>query len=173
MILRDLRDLFRSLLHRLEQHHVARDMFADQVEREQRMAQVVEHAHEDHEIELLTQRADIVDRQVAELDIIDTECRGGKTRLRQIAVVAIDAEHAVRATPLHLDRIEAGVAADVEHALAGEIGRQCRRETTIFEAGIIAQEMVRRGPQPITQIDVLEPGRERLDLGLQVATWIV
>ncbi len=36
-------------------------MLADQVEREQRMAQMVEHAHEEHDVEALAERADVVD----------------------------------------------------------------------------------------------------------------
>ena len=46
------------------------DMLADEVEREQRMAQMVEHAHEDHEVELLAERADVVDVELAR-----TRCR--------------------------------------------------------------------------------------------------
>ena len=134
------------LLHRLEQQHVVRDVLADQVEREQRVAQVVEHAHEDHEVEALAQRRDVVDRQVAELDAPSlagpAQRLGRQPRLRQIALVAVDAEHPRRAAPLHLDRVEAGVAADVEHALAGHVGGQRVGEAGELEVGIVAQEMI-------------------------------
>ena len=43
---------------------------------------------------------------------------GGEARLREVVVVEVDAEHALGAAPLHLDGVEAGVAADVEHGLA-------------------------------------------------------
>ncbi len=33
------------------------------------MAQVVEHAHEEHDVEALAERADVVDRELAELDV--------------------------------------------------------------------------------------------------------
>ena len=78
---------------------------------------MVEHAHEQHDVEPLAQRADVVDRQLPELDLGSADL-GGEPRLRQIVVVEVDAEHALGAAPLHLDRVEAGVAADVEHGLA-------------------------------------------------------
>jgi hypothetical protein len=51
MVLRHVHHVARSALHRLEDQHVAGDMLVDEVEREQRVAQVVEHAHEDHDVE--------------------------------------------------------------------------------------------------------------------------
>ena len=138
--------MLRSALHRLEQQQVVRDMLADKVECEQRMPQMVQHAHEDHEVEPLPDRAHIVDVELGELDIVIAERFAREPGLREIALVAVDAEHARRAAALHLDRIEAGVAADVEHALARKILRQMRREAAEFRAWIIAEEMVGRGP---------------------------
>ena len=97
-------------------------MLVDQVERQQRMAQVIEHAHEEHEVEPLAERADVVDRQLAELDVEPVDL-GGEAGLREIVLVEIDAEHALGAAPLHLDRVEAAVAADIEHGLAGQVRR--------------------------------------------------
>src|SRR3954447_6481445 len=54
--------------HRLKQQLIADDVLTDQIEREQRMAEVIKHAHEDHEIELLAQFADVVSRQLAKFD---------------------------------------------------------------------------------------------------------
>ena len=56
-------------------------MLVDQVERQQRMAQMIEHAHEQHEVEALAQRGDVVDRQLAELDV-EPDHLGGEPRLR-------------------------------------------------------------------------------------------
>ena len=95
-------------------------MVVDEVEREQRVAQVIKHAHEEHDVEALAQRADVVDRELAELDVEPADL-GGKARLRQVVVVEVDAEHPLGPAPLHLDRVEAAVAADIEHGLAGEI----------------------------------------------------
>src|SRR5690606_9277990 len=62
----------------------------------------------------------------------------------------------------HLDRIEAGIAPDVEDRLSGKIGRERRFEPGELERGIIPQEMVgRRLHGPDAQI--VEPGAERLD----------
>ena len=137
-------------------------MLADQVEREQRVAQVVEHAHEEHEVEPLAQRADVVDRELAELDLEPSHL-GGEARLGEVALVAVDAEHARGAAPLHLDGVEAGVAADVEHGLAGQVGRDRVGEAPPLHRRVVAEEMVGRGPTP-SQVDVVEPGPERLDL---------
>ena len=38
-------------------------MFVDQVERQQRMPQVVEHAHEQHDVEAFADRAEVIDRE--------------------------------------------------------------------------------------------------------------
>ena len=43
-------------------------MFVDQVERQQRMPEVVEHAHEQYDVEAFAERPDVVDREPTELD---------------------------------------------------------------------------------------------------------
>ena len=86
-----------------------------------------------------------------------SEHLGGEPGLRQVVLVEVDAEHAARAAPLHLDRIEAAIAADIEHALAGEIGRERVGEACPFDAGVIAQEMLRRRLHAV-EVDVVEPG---------------
>src|SRR5258706_7309373 len=88
--------------------------------------------------------ADVVDRQMAEFDI-QRRHLGGEARLREVGVVAIDAEHAPGAAPLEFHRIEAGIAADIEHALVGEILRNGVREAAPLDRWVVAQEMIRRG----------------------------
>ena len=87
---------------------------------------------------------------------------GGEPRLREVVVVEVDAEHALGPAPLHLDRIEAGIAADVEHGSAGEIGRDRVGESPPFDSGIVAQEVVGRRFDP-GKLDVVEPRPERFD----------
>src|SRR3954447_866085 len=100
-------------------------MLADEVEREQWMAGGVKHPHEDHEIELLAQRADGIDIQLRKLDVvIKAEDFRRQPRLSQVALVAVDAEDSGCAAALHLDRIKTGVAADIKHAFAGQVLRQ-------------------------------------------------
>src|SRR5207253_531382 len=113
---------------------------ANEVEREQGVAKVVEHPHEDDEVEALAQSADIVDVGLRELDVVMAERLGGEPRLGEVALVAVNAEHARGAAALHLDRIETRVAADVEHALAGDVG-QFAGEPAELGARIIAKEM--------------------------------
>ena len=80
-----------------------------------RIAQVVEDAHEDHVVELAGKLVDVVHRALLELDL-QPQGRGGKAGLIEITVVNVHAEHPSGAALLHLDGIEAAVAADIEHA---------------------------------------------------------
>ena len=54
-------------LERLEEHHVGCDMFVDEIERQQRMPQMVKYAHEDHEVETLFKLGHVINRQLPEL----------------------------------------------------------------------------------------------------------
>src|SRR5690606_16550664 len=69
---------------------------------------------------------------------------------------------AIRAAALHLDRIEARVAPDVEHRLAAQIARDGGLEPPPFEGRVVAEEMVRRGAHA-AEVEVVEPRPERLD----------
>ena len=64
-------------------------MLADQVERQQRMAQMVEHAEKQHEVEALAERADVINRELGEFDV-EPGHLGGETRLPQIILVVVD-----------------------------------------------------------------------------------
>ena len=59
-------------------------MLVDQVEGQQRMAQVVEDAEEENEIEALAQPADIVDRELPQ----DVRCRTGEAASSWISTSA-------------------------------------------------------------------------------------
>ena len=54
---------------------------------------------------------------------------GGEPRLGQVALVGVDAHDAVGPAALHLDRVEPGVAADVEHGLPAQVVRGWRART--------------------------------------------
>ena len=53
----------------------------------------------------------------------------GEPRLREVAVVPVDADDALGAAALHLEGVEAGVAADVEHRRAGRDPPESRART--------------------------------------------
>jgi hypothetical protein len=72
----------------------------------------------------------------------------------------VDAENAAGAAALHLQRVEAAVAADVEHAAAGEILGHGGLEAAPLDRRIIAEKMLGRGFDP-AQVDVVEPRPER------------
>src|SRR3954447_7047739 len=56
-----------SPLHGLEDQDSAGHMLVDEIERKERMAQVVENAEEQNDVELFPQCANVVDRHAAEL----------------------------------------------------------------------------------------------------------
>ena len=73
-------------------------------------------------------RPDVVDRKLLELDVEPLDL-GGEARLGEIIGVEVDADHPRGAAALHLQRIEAAVAADVEHGLASEIAAAAHRRS--------------------------------------------
>jgi len=153
--------LIGSAEHGLEQQQVARDMFVDEVDRQQGMSQMIKHAHEDHEIELFAKLPDIVGRHLAEFDL-ETGDFGCKFRLRQVFIVGIKAEHALRTPALHFHGVEAGIAADVENGLALQIIRDDAGETAPLDLRVVPQEVRRRGTDTL-QIEIVKPGAERID----------
>ena len=154
----DRRDIVRSALQGLEQHQVLGDVFVDQVEREQRMPQMIKHPHEDHEVEAFAQGPDVIDRKLAELDA-GAQSLGREPRLSQVIRIGVDPEHPFGTAPFHLDRVETAIAADVEHAHSGETLGQHVGEAAKLDAGIVAQEVIRRRPDA-AEIHVVEPGPE-------------
>jgi hypothetical protein len=109
-------------------------VFVDEVEREERVAEVVEHAHEDDEVEALPEAGDVVDVEAAELDV-EAGGLGGEAGLGEVALVAVHPEDAGGAAALHLEGVEAAVAADVEDGLAGEVSGMAWAKPENFVAG--------------------------------------
>src|SRR5690606_5726193 len=82
-------------------------------------------------------------------------------RLCEVVRVAVDPEHPVRPAALHRQRIEAAVAADVEHRPPAKVGRQRVAEAAPLDRRIVAEEVIgRRLNAP--EIDIVEPRPERL-----------
>src|SRR5438477_7190921 len=119
-------------------------MRAKQVERQERVPEVIEHAHKQHHVEALSQLRDAIDGESAKFDIRAANF-GGEAGLCEIALVGIDANHAAGAAALHLEAIKSGVTADIEHGLATKILWNRVREAPPFDRRIVAQEMMRRG----------------------------
>src|SRR5205085_1225088 len=159
IVVRDAGHVAAAALHALKNHHVTHHRVVQDVEREQRVAEVIEHAHEDDHVELLAEFADIVDIHFAELDVVVADDAGGEAALFEIRLIAVDGYDARGAALLHLDRVEAGVAADIEHRLAGQVGRNGVREVLPFDVWIVAEKMVGRRLHA-AEIDVVKPTAE-------------
>jgi hypothetical protein len=125
------------------------------------VAQVIQHTHEQHDVEPLMQIRNVIYRKLPELDV-EARNLGGKPRLRQIVWVEVHTEHALGSTAFHLERIEAAIAPDIEYAAAGKVGGNRSRKRAPFGGRIVAKE-VRRGGFNAVQIEVMEPRAERLD----------
>ena len=107
-----------AALHTLKQQKILRHVLMNKIKREQRMTQVVQHAHEDHNVKALSQRAHIPYRHAPKLDVGARELRR-KSRLPQVTFVRVNSKHALGPAPLHLQRIKATVATNIQHRLAG------------------------------------------------------
>src|SRR3546814_18840535 len=86
------------------------------------MAQVIEHAHEQDQIEALREMSDLIDRHLPELYVVSQNL-GGERRLGEVAGVGVDTDATGRAAALHRHRVAAAVGAACEHAEAAESGR--------------------------------------------------
>src|ERR1043165_5759005 len=123
-------------------------MLADEIERQERVSQMVKDPEEQHEVEAFAERADVIDRELREFDI-EAAHLSREARLLEIALVVIDREHARRAAPFHFQRIEPRVAADIEDAFAREIGWDRIREMPPLHCRIVTEKMVGGGFHPI------------------------
>src|SRR3954453_697815 len=125
---------------------------------------MIEDAHEQHPIEFLLEFGDFIDRQIAKLDLETGDiCR--KAGLSQVNVIGIDPKYSFGATALHFDRVEPGVAADIEHAHPGQIVRYSVGEASPFDHRIIAQEMI-GGRLHFAEMQVVKPCAERTSAAL-------
>src|SRR5436853_6072511 len=81
VILGQLSNLRAATEERLEDQKILYREFVEQIERQQGMPEVIEHAHEKDDVKLLAQIANGVDIELPELDVGADHLRG-KTDLR-------------------------------------------------------------------------------------------
>src|SRR4051794_34534529 len=136
-------------------------MLVDKVKRQQRVAQMIKYAHEDYEIELLAELADIVGRHLSKFDLQSVDL-GRKSCLCQIFIFGIETNHALGTPTFHFHGVETRIAADVENGLPFESFRNDACKTTPFDPRIVAQEVRRRGADAL-QVEIVKPGAERID----------
>src|SRR5947208_1011580 len=126
-----------------------------------------EHAEKQNDVEPILQSGDVVDRHLQEFDL-DADDLRGEAGLPEITFVNVDAEHTRSASPLHLDRVETAVAADIEHGPAAQIGRQRMPEAAPFHCRVVAEKMLWSGDYS-AEINIMEPRPE----GLGLAAYLV
>src|SRR5690242_21909551 len=120
---------------------------------------MIDDTEKEYDIEPFAERSYVIDRHLGELDL-DADRLCSEPRLAQIIGVEIDRENASGTSQFHLNRIEAGVATNVENGFAGEIGCDRVRKTPPFHRRVITEKMVGGGHHP-AEINVVEPRSER------------
>src|SRR6476646_229569 len=129
---------------------------------------MVKNAHKKHIVKLSRNLICVIYRTLLELDL-HSKCLGGKASLPQIPVIYVYSQN-TRCTPLlHLQAIETGVAADVQHCRAGQVFWDRLRDVSPFNTRKIAEKVLRRRVYTV-KIQVVEPFSQRRDLICQLLT---
>ena len=140
---------------------------------EQRIAQVVEDAHEPDEVELLVRAREVVDLHPAELDAVlrARTAAAAQRGLREVVRVDVDAEHRWRrAGPARSCRSRRCSRCRARASRPGRAGR-CGAIWRHLNAGkVAAEEVVGRRLRAVRQVQVVEPrARARAISPLQLA----
>lgn len=155
-------DLFAGRGQGLEDHP-PRDPPGHDVEPQERIAEVVENAHEEDEVVLFVHARQVVHLHLAEAHpVLHPELPGGPARLLQIMGIVVDAGDE-RAAPREREGVEARVAADVEGRPPGEVFREMPPDLLPLEGREVPQEMVGDRLRAVGKMEVVEPGTQRCD----------
>src|SRR5581483_5089615 len=152
--------IFRSATHGLENQRFPH-LLDDFIQREERITQVIENSHEEDVVELPREGVDFVDRALFKLDW-ESERLRCESRLVQITIVHIDAEHAFCPALLHLDGIKPAVASDVEHRRAAKVGWDCGLNMLPLDIREVAEKMVWCSAHTV-EVEIMKPLAELSD----------
>src|SRR5436309_14210119 len=118
-------------------------MLVNEIEREQRMTQMIKNSKKQNDVESFLEFVNVVHGKFSKLDIKPKRARR-EARLSEIAVIEIDTKHAIGAATLHLDAVESAVTTDVEHRFATQIRRNSILKPLPLYAWVIAKKMIGR-----------------------------
>src|ERR1700726_1403342 len=121
---------------------------------------MIQDPHKGHEVERFSESWEVVDRDISEFDVELAHLRR-ETGLRQIFVATIQTEHPLGTTPLHLHRVQAGIARDVENGFSFQRDWYGVGEPAPLYLRVIAQEMRWCGGNPV-QVEIMKPRTERI-----------
>jgi hypothetical protein len=136
-------------------------VLVDEIQREKRMAQVIENAHEQHDVERFTEGGHVIYRQLLKFDIDFTNLCS-KTRLGEISLIEINRHDAIGPAFLHLNRVKARVATNVQHGPPVKIERDGVRELPPFVLRVVSKKMVRRSGHA-SEVKVVKPFAQLAD----------
>ena len=83
---------------------------------------MVEHTEEEHDVELLVECSDVIDRHLGKFDV-NADGISSKPRLPQIVGIDVDTKYPRGTASFHLKRIKAAVTAYIKNSSAAQIGR--------------------------------------------------
>ena len=131
------------------------------------MLAVIDQTERQRHIELThLKRIEIVNRLAVVFDIQPQHVAHELSLLDQIPL-RVETQHARRAAAFQLDRIEAGVATNVEHRLAGKVFGDARPHTLPGRPRVI-DGLANRAPglreYAVAQIDAVKPRAEMVHL---------
>jgi hypothetical protein len=152
-------------LHTLEEQKIRCNVLVNQVEREERVPQMIEDTHKDDEIEPFSKARHVPHCHPTKFDINLFYLRR-KSCLSEIVLIGVNTQHLGCTATLHFKRIEARIASDVQHALAGEISRYRMPESRELCFRIVAEEMIRRRLYA-AEAHIMKPWTKRSDIVLQ------
>src|SRR5690606_16610506 len=141
--------------HRLEDQTLPRQL-RDLVQRVERVPQMVEDPHEEHIVETRAEEIDVVHVQPPELDV-QTVHLGREPRLSQVSLVVVDAQDP-GPTPTETLSVEPRVAPDVQDRRTRQVLGEMPPDVQPDLLEEVAERMVRCRPNPMPEVDVVEPG---------------
>src|SRR5260370_8224550 len=109
----------RGANHRLE-HQSPTNFLDDFVERKERVAQVIEHTHEQHVIELAGNLIYVIYRTLGKLNL-HAQDLSGEPGLAQVTVIHIHSENPSGSAFLKFQTIEAGITAYIQNRSSGKV----------------------------------------------------
>src|SRR5690606_19066655 len=127
-----------------------------QVQSELRVPQVIEHTHEEHEIEAALERGEVIDARLKQIDPRgDVELADRPPGLREKMRIHVDADD-MCAPSGEFDGVEACVAPDIECPPSAQVCGEVIRKLEPLVSGKVPQRMIRGSLRPVRQMEIVE-----------------
>src|SRR5688500_10919649 len=102
-------------------------MVVEQVQRQQWMAEMIQNAQKDHDVEAFMELWNLINAHSPVFDAQPVHLCG-EAGLFEVSVIGVETKDAACSPALHFHRVETGIASDVQHRLTSQICRNGMRE---------------------------------------------